>query len=106
MAQLGTPVLRHNFREANVVAHLLARESTELSNMNKTIILHAPTPMVEAAVKDDAAGKSYSRSISEESCNMLASMGNINAANNITTFVTLPSFDPSGMTESDLCNIS
>ncbi|OIS97955.1 hypothetical protein A4A49_62438, partial [Nicotiana attenuata] len=94
---IGIPLLRHNFREANLVAHILAKDSTKLRNMNKTIIHHAPTPMVEAAMKDDAIGKSYLRSISEESCIKLASMGNINAVNSSSSFVTSLSFDPNGM---------
>ncbi|OIT28666.1 hypothetical protein A4A49_55726 [Nicotiana attenuata] len=104
MVQLGIPLLKHNFREANSVAHLLAKDSTKLRNMNKTIIHHAPTPAVKAAMKDDAFGKSYLRLISEESCTKLASMGNINAINSSSAFVTSPSFDPNGMAGNDLCN--
>nr|XP_009793134.1 PREDICTED: uncharacterized protein LOC104240045 [Nicotiana sylvestris] len=77
MAQLGIPLLRHNFREANSVVHLLARDSIKLKLMNKTIIHHASTQLVEAALKDDADGRSYGRLISEHACNRLASMGTL-----------------------------
>ncbi|OIS95791.1 hypothetical protein A4A49_58663, partial [Nicotiana attenuata] len=106
MAQLGAPILRHNFREANSVAHLLARNNKKLKSMNKTVIHHAPTQEVEAALKNDAVGKQYFRSISEEVCNRLASMGNVNAMQNSSTLVSPVSFDPNGMTDRAFCNIT
>ncbi|XP_075076706.1 uncharacterized protein LOC142163331 [Nicotiana tabacum] len=106
MAQLGTPLLRHNFREANSVAHLLAKNSIKLQLMNKTIIHHAYTQLVEAALKDDADGRLYGRIISEQTCNRLASMGNVNVVNSAGAFVNPLSFDPNGMTGKSPCNIT
>ncbi|OIT28256.1 hypothetical protein A4A49_56105, partial [Nicotiana attenuata] len=106
MVQLGAPMLRHNFREANSVAHLFARSSKKLKFMNKTIIHHTPTQAVEAALKNDAVGKQYSRSISEEVCNRLASIDNVNAMKNSTTLVSPISFDPNGMADIAFCNIT
>lgn len=70
--------------------------------MNKAIILLSPTSMVEAVVNVDAEGTSYSRSISEVVCNILASMGNVNAFNSISTFISPHSFDPNRMAVGDL----
>ncbi|XP_070005303.1 uncharacterized protein [Nicotiana sylvestris] len=107
MAQLGTILLRHNFREANSVAHLLAKDSKKLKSINKTVIHHAPTQAVDAALKNDAVERQYFRSISEEVCNnRLASMGNINAVQNSSTFVNSLSFDPNRMAGRALCNVT
>ncbi|OIT32411.1 hypothetical protein A4A49_64796, partial [Nicotiana attenuata] len=97
MSQLRNPMLMHNFQEANKVAHLLAKESTKLVTLNKASILPSPRPMVEAVVNAGAEGTSYSRSISEAVSNILTSMGNVNAVNSISTFVSPHSFDPNGM---------
>ncbi|OIT00002.1 hypothetical protein A4A49_01448 [Nicotiana attenuata] len=106
MAQLGIPLLRHNFREANSVAHLLARDRIKLKLMNKTIIHHASTQLVEATLKDDADGRLYGRLISEQACNRLASMGNVNAVHSTSTFVNPLSFNPNGMAEKFPCNVT
>ncbi|XP_016436949.2 uncharacterized protein LOC107763045 [Nicotiana tabacum] len=106
MTQLGTPLLRYSFREANSVAHLLAKDSKKLKSINKTIIHHTPTQPVEVALKDDAVGRQYFRLISEEVCNRLASMGNINAVQNSSTFVKSLSFDPNGIAGRVLCNVT
>ncbi|OIT22520.1 hypothetical protein A4A49_59126, partial [Nicotiana attenuata] len=103
---LGIPLLIHNFREENSVAHLLAKDSTKLKSINKTIIHHAPTQLVEAALKDDVVGRQYFRLISEEVCNRLASMGNINDVHNSSSFVNSLSFDPNGMAGKDLCSVT
>ncbi|XP_070028689.1 uncharacterized protein [Nicotiana sylvestris] len=80
MHQLKIPVLKHNFREGNMVAHLLAKQATKNVSTSK-YFYHACLPrFVEHEVtKDKNRVCNGIRSMSNNVCNYLATMGNTSA---------------------------
>ncbi|XP_075080555.1 uncharacterized protein LOC142166043 [Nicotiana tabacum] len=80
MHQLKLPHLKHNFREGNEVAYLLAKQAIRNPSSSKYLYHACPLFFVEQEVIKNKYGVCNSvRSISTNVCNYLATMGNSNA---------------------------
>lgn len=80
MKQMKVQKVHHAFREANKVAHMLAREGLKGNSNSRdtTFIFYAPY-FVTNAIKSDYDGKTYViRHLNKDVCHRLASFGNHN----------------------------
>lgn len=53
MAKMGQVVLRHSCREGNEASHLMAREGSKQSTINKLMCFVVPFHFVESRVLED-----------------------------------------------------
>nr|XP_016513463.1 PREDICTED: uncharacterized protein LOC107830431 [Nicotiana tabacum] len=80
MHQLKLPHLKHNFREGNEVAHMLAKEAIKNPPSTKCFFHPCPSFFVEQEVIKNKHGIGDSfKNISTSVCKYLATMGNSNA---------------------------
>ncbi|XP_075080249.1 uncharacterized protein LOC142165776 [Nicotiana tabacum] len=80
MHQLKLPILRHNFREGNEVAHRPAKEAMKHAPSNKCVYHTCPPFFAKEEVQKNKHESCNSiRTISTDVCNFLANMGNSNA---------------------------
>ncbi|XP_019235374.1 PREDICTED: uncharacterized protein LOC109215717 [Nicotiana attenuata] len=78
--QLKLPLLRHNFREGNEVAHRLGKEALKKPPSDKFVYHARPPFFVQEDIRKDKHESCNSlRTISTDVCNFLATMGNSNA---------------------------
>nr|XP_016459580.1 PREDICTED: uncharacterized protein LOC107783123 [Nicotiana tabacum] len=80
MHQLKIPQLKHNFREGNMAAHLLAKQAAKNLLSSKCLYHVCPPFFVEQEVIKNKHGVCNSvRSISKNVCNYLTTMDNNSA---------------------------
>lgn len=82
--QMGEIMVKHNFREANSVAHLLAKEALMQPSYNKLCTFVSPPESVIDAQHKDQEGFACVRKVSYNSCCKLAALSNDNALIGIT----------------------
>nr|XP_033517676.1 uncharacterized protein LOC117281929 [Nicotiana tomentosiformis] len=84
MLQLKQVVVRHSFRQANRVSHVLAKEASKVSSLNHALRFAALPHFLEAQFLEDKGGKYFIRFISDNAYTKLAEYGNQNAISGIT----------------------
>ncbi|XP_019229975.1 PREDICTED: uncharacterized protein LOC109210947 [Nicotiana attenuata] len=85
MHRLKLPILRHNFREGNEVAHRLAKEALRKDPSDKCFYLARPPLFVQEEIQKDKQDSCNSlRTMSTNVCNFLATLGNSNALNSMS----------------------
>ncbi|KAM3379018.1 hypothetical protein P3S68_011431 [Capsicum galapagoense] len=92
LKKLGNPVLRHTFRQLNMVADSLCKFGAELPPSIPVTVLQTPPPQVISLLQADRSGVLVTRLISKSSINKLASYGNVfisNLALDVATISTL-----------------
>ncbi|KAK4360202.1 hypothetical protein RND71_019154 [Anisodus tanguticus] len=86
MLQLKAPVIRHYFRQGNKMAHLLAKEALKQSTINKVKYLVRPPHLVKEKLEVDCRGGTlFVKTINVNTCNMLATYGNLNVLKDINS---------------------
>ncbi|OIT23227.1 hypothetical protein A4A49_64688, partial [Nicotiana attenuata] len=75
----GEIIMKHNFREGNMVAHKMAKEALKYPTYNITLYFAKPHDFAMDVYCKDQEGCNYVRSCSMYACNTLASLGNYNA---------------------------
>ncbi|OIT20644.1 hypothetical protein A4A49_62761, partial [Nicotiana attenuata] len=83
LMERGETRMKHNFREGNKVAHLLAKEALFQPTYNITSFLREPPNFVENMYYKDKEGRNNVRECTLLACNILASLGNDNALSGI-----------------------
>ncbi|KAK4376617.1 hypothetical protein RND71_002913 [Anisodus tanguticus] len=76
MRELGNPVVRHTFREANSIAHILGQEGMNKATPNQLVFLPTPTQHLLHNILVDK-GHCTSKNVSSNACNVLAKLGNL-----------------------------
>nr|XP_009765418.1 PREDICTED: uncharacterized protein LOC104216970 [Nicotiana sylvestris] len=77
--QQGEIIMKHNFREGNMVAHKMAKEALKYPSYNITLYFAKPPNFAMDVYCKDQEGCDYVRSCSVYACNTLESLGNGNA---------------------------
>ncbi|KAF3650356.1 hypothetical protein FXO38_17197, partial [Capsicum annuum] len=75
LKKLANPLLRHNFGEANRVAHLLAMEGNGRLDTSPVVFWSQPS-FVTSAVHEDMQLSTVCRKVSSMYCSNLARLGN------------------------------
>ncbi|OIT39476.1 hypothetical protein A4A49_63851, partial [Nicotiana attenuata] len=77
--QQGEIIMKHNFREGNMVAHKMVKEALKYPSYNITRYFVSPPTFAMDVYCKDQEGCNYVRSCSMIVCSTLASLGNDNA---------------------------
>lgn len=77
LRNLGKPWIRHNFREGNKVAHMLATEGSKRATINDMGFLMDPPWILNILQYDSMRGTSIKK-CTILTCNSLAKLGNLN----------------------------
>ncbi|XP_075098508.1 uncharacterized protein LOC142175508 [Nicotiana tabacum] len=88
MHRLKSTVIRHNFREGNVVADCLAKEVVKDFKLDKCYHLARPPLFVEAILEKDMQGLCFGiKQLSTSVCNSLVTLNNSNVLRDYVTSV-------------------
>ncbi|XP_075111845.1 uncharacterized protein LOC142181990 [Nicotiana tabacum] len=91
LKKLGNPVVWHNFREDNKVAHFLCKLGSKQQHLSSiTTILHSPPDTVKRVIQNDKNEASITRLVSSSICNTLAVLGNLSIIRTITNSDVMP----------------
>lgn len=77
LKKLGNLVVRHDFRQANIVANILSRLGSKLTMTDQPLILITPPNVVIDQLKTDQNGELSSKLVLRSTCNKLACFGNL-----------------------------
>lgn len=84
MLQLKIPGIRHNFRQGNEVAHVLAKEALTQSTINKVMYYAWPTYFAEEKLEvDREGGNRFVKFVTVNTSSILANYGNLNVLGDI-----------------------
>ncbi|WMV38970.1 hypothetical protein MTR67_032355 [Solanum verrucosum] len=81
LRKLGNPQIRHNFREGNTVAHMLASEGQRRATSDEVMFLMEPPPWSKDYLYNDSFGGYTTRKSSMLYCNNLAKLSNLSILN-------------------------
>uniref|UniRef100_M1B3L5 LINE-type retrotransposon LIb DNA, complete sequence, Insertion at the S14 site n=1 Tax=Solanum tuberosum TaxID=4113 RepID=M1B3L5_SOLTU len=87
LKKLGNPTVRHNFRQANMVADVLSNIGAKLTMTNQPHILLSPPEAVKDYLKPDLGGVLSNKLILWSTCNKLARFGNLSVLSSTSTDV-------------------
>ncbi|XP_060193737.1 uncharacterized protein LOC132622964 isoform X2 [Lycium barbarum] len=90
---LGTPAVRHSFRQGNKVGDRLSKQGLKYGTYDQPSVLLSPPTSVTNFLEADKQGVTTPKLVSISSCNSLASLGNLSVlAINDSTSVTSSSY--------------
>ncbi|KAK4714100.1 hypothetical protein R3W88_020007 [Solanum pinnatisectum] len=89
LKKLGNPTVRHNFREANMVADVLSKIGAKLTMTNQPYILLSPPDAVKDYLTADLGGVLSNKLILWSTLNKLAPFGNLSVLNSTSTDVMI-----------------
>ncbi|OIT37535.1 hypothetical protein A4A49_59281, partial [Nicotiana attenuata] len=71
LRRLGSPAVRHSFREGNKAAHLLAKQGSKQATCNHLLVMESPPPSVLVVLQAHKGGLTTSRLVPVSVCNKL-----------------------------------
>ncbi|KAK4736064.1 hypothetical protein R3W88_010325 [Solanum pinnatisectum] len=77
----SNPVIQHNFREGNKVAHVLASQARTSNTNESCVVFVTPPTMVTHCLAVDLAGHNTTKQVSLATCINLPKFGNSNIPN-------------------------
>ncbi|KAK6782212.1 hypothetical protein RDI58_020008 [Solanum bulbocastanum] len=89
MKNLGSPVLRHSFLQANQVVDFLSKIGAKLRSSSKATIMLIPRDPVIPLIKAYHEGVPLTKLVPQTTCNKLACFGNLHVIASMENNVTV-----------------
>lgn len=81
LKKLGNPQVRHNFREGNIVGHILETEGCQRDTTTALQFLMEPPTWIKESLENYYIGRYVSRKINMLFSNYLSKFGNLSVLN-------------------------